>query len=548
MFLEYFCVTQPFRLRFYLLIIRCLALKSQPKRLRHTKALQDPQKIKNQIINNLKTLLLRKKSRIFFNSKFMLKNSNILIFMVLSLFACKTYKETTIVTKYVPQEVVKHDTIVIYERVPVEDSMTAEDLEKKDFSNDEKIVEAIENTPSLAHNFTGFALYDPENDEWLCQYNANKYFTPASCTKLFTLYSALKILGDSIPALKYIESGDSLIFSGTGDPTFLSNYYGRKNSKVYNFLKNSNEKLYYSPQSSIESSWGRGWAWDDFNEDYCVERAVFPIYDNLVRFEVARKKIISVTPSYFNDFITSDIVTRRKETPIKRDIGENNFVYYSNCPLPSHVLKIPFKYSDNVFVRLLSDTLNKGVATLYYYPKFQNYNTLYSIATDELLQRMIRISDNYLAEQTLLLCSSKFADTVNTGTTIKYMMSKYLNDLPDRIQWVDGSGLSRYNLMTPRVFVSLLKKMYFEFPQERIFNIMAVGGVSGTIRNWYKADKPYIYAKTGTFSNNHTLCGYVVTKSGKVLIFSFMHNNYMCEPADIKRAMQKILWQVHLNY
>jgi len=77
----------------------------------------------------------------------------------------------------------------------------------------------IVDSPIFSKSHTGFALYDPVKKDMLYEYDSDKLFTPASNTKIFTLYAALKILGDTIPALQYVTTGDSLIFWGTGDPS-----------------------------------------------------------------------------------------------------------------------------------------------------------------------------------------------------------------------------------------------------------------------------------------------------------------------------------------
>src|SRR5699024_5458439 len=92
--------------------------------------------------------------------------------------------------------------------------------------------------------FTGFALYDPEAKQMIYAENEHRYFTPASNTKLFTFYTGLKLLPNRVPALKYTVRGDSLIFWGTGDPSFLQTDYG--NGNVYTFLKKWSGNLYFS--------------------------------------------------------------------------------------------------------------------------------------------------------------------------------------------------------------------------------------------------------------------------------------------------------------
>jgi D-alanyl-D-alanine carboxypeptidase/D-alanyl-D-alanine-endopeptidase (penicillin-binding protein 4) len=82
-----------------------------------------------------------------------------------------------------------------------------------------KIKKMFEKSEILNEHFTGFSLFDEEKGKMVFEQNGSKHFIPASNTKTYTFYTALEMLGDSIPALKYETKGDSLIFWGTGDPT-----------------------------------------------------------------------------------------------------------------------------------------------------------------------------------------------------------------------------------------------------------------------------------------------------------------------------------------
>ena len=127
-----------------------------------------------------------------------------------------------------------------------------------------------------------------------------------------------------------------------------------------------------------------------------------------------------------------------------------------------------------------------------------------------------------------------------------YVLRYHLSDLPDEPKWADGSGLSRYNLLTPRSLVALLDKIQEELPRERLLSIFPAGGVSGTLRTDYRnGDKPYVYAKTGTLRNNHCLSGYLLTRKGRFLIFSFMNNNFTTSTSAIRKEMEKVLRQVY---
>jgi D-alanyl-D-alanine carboxypeptidase/D-alanyl-D-alanine-endopeptidase (penicillin-binding protein 4) len=89
--------------------------------------------------------------------------------------------------------------------------------------------------------------------------------------------------------------------------------------------------------------------------------------------------------------------------------------------------------------------------------------------------------------------------------------------------------------------VGLFEKLYRVVPDQMLFELLPTGGVSGTIENEYKAETPYIFAKTGTMSNNHSLVGLIRGKSGRYFAFAFMNSNYPWKASLVRREMEKVL-------
>ena len=347
-----------------------------------------------------------------------------------------------------------------------------------------------------------------------------------------------------MPALKFIEKGDSLIFKGTGDPSFLYKY-AFDSRAAFNFLSNSSKQLYLSTGNFFTTELGPGWAWSDYQYAYSSERSAFPIGGNFASVAYNGRSL-KIAPQIFSSGI--EVKDSLDETEVIRGIGSNRMAFHPGKNYKSsEQWEIPFKTSPQIAAQLLSDTLKKKIGTI------ENISwalakTVYSIPADSLYKVMMQQSDNFIAEQLLLMCADALSDSLKPEIAIEYMKLNYLNDLPDKPIWVDGSGLSRYNLFTPRSIVKLWEKIYEKVPQERLFQVLAIGGRAGTIKNLYKNDPPYIYGKTGTLSNNHSLSGYLVTKKGRTLIFSFMSNNHPAPASTVHKELEIVLKQIYTNY
>jgi len=384
------------------------------------------------------------------------------------------------------------------------------------------------------NQFTGVLVIDADSKDTIYNQNSNRYFIPASNTKIFTLFAALKTLPNQVPALRYLKTNDSLYFEGTGDPSFLHPYL--KDSTVLQFLK-TQSNLVFVHGNFQDEKYGPGWAWDDYQWYYSPERSGLPINGNVVMSYKNQELIIS--PSYFKDS-----VFQRTHKNNRNEVA--NIFYYP--PQSTDTLEIPFITSIQTTTSILEQILNKKVDTILTMPK-GNKETLYGIASDSLYKRMMYESDNFIAEQLLLLAASELNDTLNSNVARTHILENELSDLAQQPRWVDGSGLSRYNLFTPQNMVKVLNELYSLLSEERLFSIFPAGGISGTLKDKFTGiEKPYIYAKSGSLSNNYCLSGYLLTNSGKTLIFSFMNNHFRQSLDDERIQLESMLQTLRDTY
>jgi D-alanyl-D-alanine carboxypeptidase/D-alanyl-D-alanine-endopeptidase (penicillin-binding protein 4) len=354
------------------------------------------------------------------------------------------------------------------------------------------------------------------------------------------------MLPDSIPSLRYIEKGDSLIFWGTGDPSNLQSQL--KNVKAYNFLKASGKKLFFASGRYKGSFYGKGWQWDDYNDYYQAEIDEFPLMDNLVDYAL-KNGSLTISPEAFAPLTSADPSSKATTFSITRSFIENRFTHPTIAPAANYNQKVPFKVSVNTTIQILSDTLSKTVENIQMAMP-ANAKTLYGIRSDSVLKEMMLPSDNFIAEQLLLVYSDKLGQELSSEKAIAYIQKEYLSALPDKFIWADGSGLSRYDLVTPRSVIKLLDMIYKEVNDpKRLFSMLPGGGMSGTLRNAYpKTTQPFVFGKTGSLANVHNQSGYVVTKKGKTYLFSFLNNNFVVPTSDVRKEMVRIMTYIHENY
>ena len=430
---------------------------------------------------------------------------------------------------------------------------------------------------SLLTAHVGISIYEPATGKYWYNYQGDKYFVPASNTKLPTCYAAMKYLGDSLVGLRYMYNKSSFgnyTIIPTGDPTFLHPDFKKQNVLDF-FQRNKSEGFSFDQFSWFELPLGNGWTWSDYDQDYMAERSPFPIYGNVVRFkrrgnfsykyiEQDSNRIsvdgLDIYPRFFKAqmSIYSEKPSNNLFT-LSREINENLF-YVIPARNSFNSNEVPF-ITNGVFtaMKLLADSLHinftsngtpnplHDAAENFGILDMERYSVIHSQPTDSLLKPMMHNSDNFFAEQGLLMVSNERLGVMNDAKIIDTLLKTDFKDLPQKPRWVDGSGLSRYNLFTPQDFVAILNKMKNEFGMERIKVILPTGG-EGTISSYYKADSNYIFVKTGTLSGVVALSGFLYTKKGKLLIFSTLVNNHQASATAVRRAVEKFIEGIRNQY
>ncbi|MHA8065892.1 D-alanyl-D-alanine carboxypeptidase [Aquirufa sp. ROCK2-A2] len=372
------------------------------------------------------------------------------------------------------------------------------------------------NEAGLSNAYTGVVIQDLTSGKVVLQQNANQYFMPASNVKLLTFLLAKRILPDSIPYIRVRETNDSLYFWGTGDPTFLRDGFG--NRSILDYLSKQTKVLVYADKEGWSKPLGEGWSWDDYNDYYSAEISNLPIYGNLMTVNKI-KNLWNIQPNSFaKDTISSAIkgfVFRKRNS--------------NTLELPSKLInekeqQIPFITSPILSAQLLSDTLHKPI--IWQSRDFDaQSNLLYANHLDSLLIPMLYESDNHIAEQVLYLIAAQKYWTGPTDKIIANLKKDFGEDFLPSIKWVDGSGLSRYNLFRPKDLIQILQNLYQEVGLEKLKILLPESGTSGTMKNVvFSNKKSKIWAKSGSFSNTYNMSGFYQNAKGKVFLFSFLTN------------------------
>lgn len=394
-------------------------------------------------------------------------------------------------------------------------------------------------TSEFPSAIVGISIFDEQRQRFLYEQNEYVRLVPASNTKLLTTYAVLKYLPDSLPGWYTYETTDTLYIKPNADGTFLNRDF--KEQRLYRKLQRIPKAIVLQiPPVAEFGRLGNSWPWNSYQASYVRERSIMPMYGNAVRF-YNDDDSLHTEPPYFERFLPENLHTGNgKGYQISRNFNNNYFMVTSARTLTS---QRPFTNWDDEYLpyHLLQDTLATKVIALQTDSLTYPYQPFYTQRTDSVLAPMLHNSDNFLAEQLLLMVSTKILDNkMSDYLAIKKIIQENFLQFDDTPIWVDGSGLSNGNRMSTRFFISLLRQMKKEFSEERLKRLLPHGN-EGTLEGRYIGNEKYIYAKTGTLNAAIALSGYIETKKGNKLIFSFLVNNQRESDTNTRKSIEKAI-------
>ena len=398
--------------------------------------------------------------------------------------------------------------------------------------------------PSLKGAHVGIAIYNDTKSQWVGKYQSDHYFTPASNTKILATYVGLKFLGDSLPGWSVAENTDTLFLRPLGDPSFLHPNFTYQ--PVIDLIKETKKQVIISAINSLDNfeAFGDGWARNDYAEDYQPERSRMPIYGNVVHFYQQKGSLTGIKPFYFfKDYV--DLANQYQQDWTRKQVG-NNF-YRTGKRNTAAYFQVPFSQYFEPFlpVQLLNDTIQPTIKYIAAKTGASiGEKIIKTVPTDSLLKIMMRRSDNFFADQVLLMASEQLLGKMDDAALIDTVMKTDFANLPQKMRWADGSGLSRYNLNTPENYIAILKSMQDQFGQARVTNIFETGG-EGTLSAYFKNFPGALHAKTGSLGGQIALSGFIFTQKQQKLYFSVLVSNHMSPTsAGVRRAVETYLSEV----
>ncbi len=428
--------------------------------------------------------------------------------------------------------------------------------------------------------------YDLTSGEYIYRLNENKLLNPASNMKLLTSAAGLVFLG---PRYNFITSvhytgeitnktlnGDLYVVGGF-DPYFSTSDLNKIINDIYKAgINEINGNLYGDVSMKDSVFWGRGWMWDDGSSTDAPYLSSLNINSNSIDVYVTgsvqgEKVNVFTDPEtqfvkVINNAVTSSV--EPQNISVTRDWrNRKNDILVSGYMLPPEFTgNDTIKSSVNIFrpdlyfLTLLMEKLERrgikvnGKVSILKKPFSTKWLSVVGHQYDSVMVYMNKRSDNLCAEMTLYSLAAAFNNypvTSAEGVNVVDSLLSLCGVEAGGYVIADGSGVSRYNLLSAEQILSVLKYMYTGNPD--LFNLyyksLPVAGIDGTLANRMNGNNSEgkIRAKTGTLRGISCLSGYITAINNHLIAFSVLEQNFIDQTA-YARFFQDLICELLSQY
>ncbi|MFF4338515.1 D-alanyl-D-alanine carboxypeptidase/D-alanyl-D-alanine-endopeptidase [Kitasatospora sp. NPDC001540] len=421
----------------------------------------------------------------------------------------------------------------------------------------------------LANAQTGVEVLDAATGQVLYARQPQALLTPASTLKTVTSAAALDLLGADYRFTTEVRStgsrsGDTvagdLVLRGGGDPTLLAADLDDLAAQVAASGVTTVTGRVLADGSRYDSTpLGPGWAWDDEPYSYSPQISGLTVANDpeylmdTVRVTVApgaAGEAAKVTldpaqaPMAFTGKVTTGAAGSASSVGVDRRRGSNELALSGSiaagaAPVTSWVtVEDPSTYAGKVFAGALARhgvNVVRGVQAASGAEASQPLVSHRSQTLAQLIVPMLKLSNNGMAEHLTKEIGKVKGGRGDWATGVaqvqNFLKANGLSTPAGR--QVDGSGLSRYDLITPAKMAGLLELAQNKPWFGAWYDALPVAGnptrlVGGTLAARMRGTKAEnnVHAKSGSMGGVDNLVGYATAPDGRRLVFAVLINDY----------------------
>ncbi len=429
--------------------------------------------------------------------------------------------------------------------------------------------------PALNGASVSLMVRDARSGSTLYQHNPRSRLTPASSLKLLTTAAAMDVLGPQYRfSTQLLSNGarqgerlnGNLYLRGLGDPTIQwADYQALAAQLAGQGIRQVQGDLVFDDTWFDAERLGVDWAHDDESTYYGAQISALTVSPDM-DFDAGTLLVIAKAPAVVGQPVSVEISPATDYVQISnRAVSGPGNSYGLNRQHGTNLLRLsgavaPGKQSQqavsvweptqlvaNLFERAL---VEQGISVQGRRviggtrPTTATVLAVHESAPlQELITPLLKLSNNSMAEALLKAMGRKTANagTAAAGTAAVAGFLKRHGVDPATLNQVDGSGLSRRNLVSAQNLTDLLlaasKQPWFN----AWYNALPIAGnqdrmTGGSLRYRLRGTSAEnnLHAKTGSMGGVSSLTGYVTDAQGRQLVFSMVTNNYVVEGARIK--------------